>query len=97
MVKRLLTVTTLLFFVFLSLLFYLFFCPGVKAQSKVTAFQLSNGLRVILAPVEHIQATCVLLYHSTGVRNDPPGVKGGSFLYQRLIRRGRTDNLDGFD
>ncbi|MCP5045841.1 MAG: insulinase family protein [bacterium] len=97
MVKRLLTVTFLLFFVFLSLLFYLLFCPVLKAESTVTSFRLPNGLSVILAPVDHIKAACVLLYHSTGVRNDPPEVKGGSYLYEHLMSLGRTQNFDKFD
>ncbi len=84
--------TLILLFVFLQLYASL----PVYADLKVSAFQLSNGLRVILAPINHIEATCVLLYHLTGVRDDPPQVRGGSFLYQNLMLGG-TEHLDGYE
>jgi zinc protease len=75
---------------------HLYFSIPLQAASKVSAFQLSNGLRVILAPVDHIKATCVFVYHLTGVRDDPPDIKGGSFLFQNLVLMG-TQNLDRFE
>ncbi len=87
--KRLLTLT-------LVFSLHLFLCVFLRAESNVRAFRLPNGLRVILAPVDHIDAACVLLYHLTGVRDDPPAVKGGSYLYQNLMLRG-TRNLDRFE
>lgn len=90
--KRLLPLTYVLLFVFLSLILYL----PVQAELKVTSFQLSNGLRVILAPVDHVQATCVLFYHIVGTRDDPADIKGGSYLFQNLMLSG-TEHLDGFE
>lgn len=86
---------------FTFLFLYLFLClpTPMGAQSNVnnvTSFRLANGLRVILAPVNDIEATCVMLYHLTGVRDDPPGIRGGSYLYQNLML-GATQNLDVYD
>ena len=88
--KRLATVT---FFVgLIGLHLYL----PLGARSNVSTFRLSNGLRVILSPVDNIEAACVLLYHLTGVRDDPPEVRGGSYLYQNLMLLG-TRHLDVYD
>lgn len=37
-----------------------------------------------------------MLYHLTGVNNDPEGIKGASYLYNNLMMMG-TQNLDAFD
>lgn len=66
------------------------------SQANITTFRFSNGLRVILAPVDHIEAACVMLYHLTGARDDPPDLKGASYLYQTLMLGG-TQNLDPLD
>ncbi len=84
-----------------SLCLHLFLClpTPVNARSNVnnvSSFRLSNGLRVILAPVNDIEATCVMLYHLTGVRDDPAEIRGGSYLYQNLML-GATQNLDVYD
>lgn len=63
---------------------------------KIDTFQLANGLKVILAPLDNVEASCVMLYHLTGVRNDPVEIKGASFLYQTLMLGG-TRNLDPMD
>ncbi|UCH95847.1 MAG: insulinase family protein [Candidatus Aminicenantes bacterium] len=69
---------------------------SANPRAEVTSFSLSNGLRVILSPVDNIEATCVLLYHLTGVRDDPPEIRGASYLYQNLMQLG-TQNLDFLD
>ena len=73
-------------------------CFPVEAASEtdITTFTLPNGLRVILAPVDNIEAACVMLYHLTGARDDPPDLKGASYLYQTLMLGG-TQNLDPLD
>jgi zinc protease len=73
-------------------------CFTVEADSKIdiTTFRFSNGLRVILAPVDNIEAACVMLYQLTGARDDPPDLKGASYLYQTLMLSG-TQNLDPLD
>jgi predicted Zn-dependent peptidase len=43
-----------------------------------------------------MDATCVLVYHIAGTRDDPPDVKGGSYLFQNLMLR-ETRNLAGFE
>jgi predicted Zn-dependent peptidase len=46
--------------------------------------------------MENIKAVCVLLYHQTGIRDDPPEIRGASCLYQNLMLLG-TKNLDIYD
>lgn len=53
-------------------------------------------MRVILAPLDNMEAACVLFYHINGTRDDPPAIKGGSFLYQTLMLR-ETRNLANFE
>jgi zinc protease len=77
-------------------LVHLSLCTPLGAASTVTTFQLSNGLRVIMSPLNHMEATCVMLYHLTGVRDDTPAVRGGSYLYQDLMVRA-TRNLDRYE
>lgn len=79
-------------FIFLNFSLY----PQAAVYNEVISFKLNNGLRVILSPVDNIKAVCVLLYHQTGVRNDPPEIRGASYLYQNLMLLG-TKNLDNYD
>jgi predicted Zn-dependent peptidase len=66
------------------------------AHPAPIAFRLNNGIRVILAPQNDIQAACVMVYHLTGVRDDPPGIFGASYLYEKLMLSA-TRNLEPFD
>ena len=70
--------------------------PQAVVYNEVSSFKLQNGLRVILSPVDNIKAVCVLLYNQTGVRDDPPEIRGASYLYQNLMLLG-TKNLDIYD
>ena len=75
------------------------FSPALFAADtpiEVNTFQLSNGLKVILAPMDNVEATCVMFYHLTGVRDDPIDIKGASYLYQVLVLSG-TQNLEPQD
>lgn len=72
------------------------FFPALAAAGSsipVNTFQLHNGLKVILAPMENVDAVCVMFYHLNGVRDDPPDIKGASYLYETLMLSG-TQNLD---
>jgi zinc protease len=82
----------LVVFIFLNFGLY----PQAAPYNKVSSFKLPNGLRVILSPVDNIKAVCVLLYHQTGVRDDPVEIRGASHLYQNLMLLG-TKNLDIYD
>jgi predicted Zn-dependent peptidase len=79
-------------FILLNLSLY----PQTAVYNEVTSFKLSNGLQVILSPVVNTKAACVLLFHQTGVRDDPPEIRGASYLYQNLMLLG-TKNLDRYD
>jgi predicted Zn-dependent peptidase len=68
----------------------------MKVNSQLNAFRLSNGLQIILAPLDNVEATCVMLYQLTGVRDDPIEIKGASYLYQTLMLAG-TQYLDPLD
>ncbi len=66
------------------------------SATQVSTFELTNGLNVILAPMDNVEAVCVMTYHLCGVRDDPPDVKGASFLFETLVEYG-TENLKYFD
>lgn len=76
--------------------FVLFSPMGADSSTNITIYRLANGLRVILAPMDNMEAACVMLYHLTGARDDPPDIKGASYLYQTLMLGG-TQNLDPLD
>lgn len=66
------------------------------AAYKIEKFYLANGLTVVLSPIENMQAVCVLVYHKTGVRDDPEEIKGASYLYRNLMLLG-TKNLEPYE
>jgi len=70
--------------------------PILTAAPKPRSIQLPNGFTLILSPMDGVEATCVLTYHINGVRDDPPDMRGASYLYQYLMFLG-TENLDPFD
>lgn len=89
-------------FVYTLLSVYLFTCLPADLHGQTNgpipprAFRLSNELRVILAPEIGIDSTCVLVYHATGVRDDPANARGASFLLQGLSILG-TNNSNIYD
>ncbi len=68
----------------------------LQAKLEVNTLKLTNGLQIILSPIEDISATAVLFYHRNGTRDDPPEIRGASYLYQHLMRLG-TQNLEPYD
>jgi predicted Zn-dependent peptidase len=46
--------------------------------------------------MDNVEATCLTLYHLTGVRDDPDDIKGASSLYQTLMLS-KTRNLEEMD
>lgn len=69
----------------------------LAAQSiTVNSFELPNGLKVILAPNNDMQAAAVCVYHMRGARNDPADSRGFSYLYQYLMFDG-NENLEPYD
>ncbi len=75
------------------LILFLYALPALAVPVKVSTFQLANGLKVILAPMENMEAACVLLYHITGVRDDPAEIRGAAHLYETLMLS-RTQTLE---
>jgi len=57
----------------------------LQSSIKVDYFTLSNGLTVLLSPDTNMNSVCVLTYHKNGVINDPPDIRGASYLYQGLM------------
>jgi zinc protease len=87
------------FYAFTFLTFcYVILNANTKSNSSITpvSFKLNNGLTVILSPIDNIQATCVLIYHISGVRDDPLEIKGASYLYQNLMLLG-TRHLEPYE
>ncbi|MBE0664538.1 MAG: insulinase family protein, partial [Candidatus Aminicenantes bacterium] len=69
----------------------------ISAQTvTVSSFELPNGLKVILAPSNNMQAAAVCVYHMQGARNDPADTRGISYLYQYLMFDG-NENLEPYD
>jgi predicted Zn-dependent peptidase len=91
-VRQHITIFFLAVFIFLNFSLY----PQAPVYNEGTSFKLKNGLQVILSPIDNIKAVCVLLYHQTGIRDDPPEIRGASYLYQNLMVLG-TKNLDIYD
>ncbi len=89
--KKFIKVILIVFLIYLSTLFY-----GETVNIKITTFELANGLKVILSPMENLEASCVMLYHQTGVRNDPPEIRGASHLFETLMNYG-TQNFEPYD
>jgi len=85
-----------IFFLVVIIFFSIGSYPEVDVQDEVSSFKLPNGLQVILSPTVNTKAVCVLLYHQTGVRDDPAEIRGASYLYQNLMLLG-TKNLDVYD
>jgi zinc protease len=80
---------------FCWLLFFSFL--NISAQTiAVSSFELPNGLKVILAPSDDMQAAAVCVYHMRGARNDLPENRGISYLYQYLMFDG-NENLEPYD
>lgn len=87
------------FYAFTFLTFcYVILNANTKINSSINpvSFKLNNGLTVILSPMDNIQATCVLIYHISGVRDDPLEIKGASYLYQNLMLLG-TRHLEPYE
>jgi predicted Zn-dependent peptidase len=77
--------------------FTFIFLPLWTGQLEVSKFRLNNGLQVILSPDKNVQATCVLLYHLNGVKNDPLDIRGTSYLLKDLMMYLGTRNLEPYD
>lgn len=80
---------------FLWLLFVPLISLGAQTLA-ISSFELPNGLRVILAPSNNVQAASVCVYHMRGARLEPVDARGISYLYQYLMFDG-NENLEPFD
>jgi zinc protease len=76
------------------LIFPLF--PLTAQSVSVNSFELPNGLKVILAPSNDMQAAAVCVYHMYGAKNEPADYRGISYLYQYLMFDG-NENLEQYD
>jgi len=81
-----------LLYPFLLLLLFTTIYPAIR----VSNFTLQNGLTVLLSPDDTANSVCVLTYHKNGVINDPPEIRGASYLYQSLMFL-ETDNLSPYE
>jgi predicted Zn-dependent peptidase len=72
------------------------FLPLAAQSITVNSFELPNGLKVILAPSNDMQAAAVCVYHMRGARNDPADSRGLSYLFQYLMFDG-NENLEPYD
>jgi zinc protease len=56
--------------------------------SKLIQHQLSNGLRVVIAPDSHLPLAATALYYDVGARNEAPGRTGFAHLFEHLMFEG---------
>lgn len=82
--------------VYFYILLILLFTPIHSQTINVNSFELPNGLKVILAPSNNMQAAAVCVYFMNGARNDPVDLRGISYLYQYLMFNG-NENLESYD
>jgi len=82
------------------ILFWILFCGaagiGGAAWYNFQSFELPNGFKVILSPQPDSEAAAVTMYGFSGVSDDPPEIRGASYLYQFLMFQG-TQNLEPYD
>src|SRR5690606_21118123 len=63
------------------------------AQSaQVQTYELSNGLKVILAPDPSIPTVAVNIWYDAGSRREPEGRSGFAHLFEHLMFQG-SDNV----
>ena len=72
----------------------LWFRATAFSQIQVQTYQLENGLRVILSPIENIDSTCIFTYFKTGVRDDPVELKGASTIFKNIRLNSATRNFN---
>lgn len=63
---------------------------------RIDMFTLQNGLTIILSPKVDVNSVCILTYHKNGVKDDPPEMRGASYLYQKLMFL-ETDHLAPYE
>jgi zinc protease len=57
--------------------------------------QLSNGLRVVIAPDSHLPLAASALYYDVGARNESPGRTGFAHLFEHLMFEGSAHVAKG--
>lgn len=77
-----------------SLLFLIPLC--LFPLYRIDMFTLQNGLTIILSPKVDVNSVCILTYHKNGVKDDPPEMRGASYLYQKLMFL-ETDHLAPYE
>lgn len=66
----------------------------IKSEKNIEEYQLENGLRVVLAPIEKENKIYLNMIYKTGSLNDPKGKGGLAHLLEHLAFKG-TKNIPG--
>jgi zinc protease len=61
---------------------------GDAARPRVQSFALSNGLRVLLAPLEGSPTASVWVWYRVGSKNEHPGITGASHWVEHMLFEG---------
>jgi zinc protease len=77
----------------LTILIFFLGLNFLTANPQIETFELPNGLKVILSPMEGMQSTCIMMYHTRGIIDDPPEIKGASLLFRNFMMFLGTENL----
>jgi len=62
--------------------------PGGVRRPRVKSFVLSNGLRVLLAPVGSSPTVSVWVWYRVGSKNEHPGITGASHWVEHMLFEG---------
>jgi len=58
----------------------------------VQCFTLSNGLRVVAEPLEHVRSVSVGVWIATGARDEAPAQSGVSHFFEHMLFKGTTSH-----
>jgi predicted Zn-dependent peptidase len=76
---------------------FLLLITGTAVDNSISFLRLANGLEVIISPLQSTNAVSILTIHKIGVKNEPPDIKGTSFLLKDLIPFCGSDNLNTYN
>ena len=66
----------------------------LKSEKNISEYQLDNGMRIVLAPIDKENQIYVNMIYKTGSLNDPQGKGGLAHLLEHLAFKG-TKNIPG--
>ena len=69
--------------------------PGVSGRESVRSMTLSNGMKVIVWPVQNIPSVALYNWVRAGSRNEAPGITGLAHFFEHMMFNGTTRRGQG--